>query len=45
MKSIHGMISSPPVPGGNLSFLKQEKSYLLFDGEILRFLIIWKTLG
>ena len=44
-KAIHSLITNPPVPGCGLNFSKQLKSHLLFDWEILDFLLRWRTLG
>ena len=44
-KAIQQLISHPPVPGCKLKYSKQLKSHLLFDLEILDFLMIWANLG
>ena len=44
-KTIHSMITTPPMPGFKLKHSKQLKSHLLFDGKILAFLKVRKTLG
>ena len=44
-KAINQLITNPPVPGCQLKHSKQLKSHLLFDREILEFLMKWRTLG
>lgn len=44
-KAVHKLITTPPVPGCELKASKQLKSHLLFDGEILDWLMVWKSLG
>ena len=43
--AVRRLLTAPPVPGCALKPSKQLKGHLLFDGEIVDWLKVWKTLG